>query len=279
MTRTKNAASSATEEEVHVTGTSLDFGRDARTIASSGPDTKPNRAPPIDRGELTSRWTRPFTRESSGHRRFGRQAAGTYITTRRRHHPRQRGQVDRAVCYGRMGHSRGWDGERTWLPSAAQEESNEFHADAGVTGSVAAVRTRPKEMNLNGGVLLKSRIAESGDARILQTSALRMEFSGRKSRPIRANPQRRRHLRRGLWNGPTPQGKPAPHPRDTKLQADKLAMEFGEEGKPKQLDATGNVQTERAVAGHAATNGHRAERRRAACSRPAAGRRWICKAT
>ncbi len=27
-------------------------------------------------------------------------------------------------------------------------------------------------------------------------------------------------------------------------------MAFGEEGKPKQLDATGNVQTERALAGH-----------------------------
>ena len=39
-------------------------------------------------------------------------------------------------------------------------------------------------------------------------------------------------------------------PARTQLQADKLVMDFAEHGKARQLQATGNVQTERRVAGH-----------------------------
>ena len=114
----KKPASSATEEEVQVTGTSLEFGRDARTIHILGPTQAQSRTARLTAGELDPRDGLGLSRaEAPGHRRFERQAAGTYITTRRRHHPRQRGQVDRVVCNGRMGHSSGWDGERTWLPS------------------------------------------------------------------------------------------------------------------------------------------------------------------
>jgi lipopolysaccharide export system protein LptA len=39
-------------------------------------------------------------------------------------------------------------------------------------------------------------------------------------------------------------------PARTRLQADKLAMDFAQQGKARQLEATGNVQTERWVTGH-----------------------------
>jgi lipopolysaccharide export system protein LptA len=51
------------------------------------------------------------------------------------------------------------------------------------------------------------------------------------------------------WTDASPQANASP--TRTKLQADKLKLAFGEEGKAKQLDAIGNVQTERAIAGHA----------------------------
>jgi lipopolysaccharide export system protein LptA len=102
---------------------------------------------------------------------------------------------------------------------------------------------------------MKTLAENTGPTRLLQTNALRIEFSGG-GREEKSKPQRAETLGAGSieW---TDAGPPSAAPgtaasaamTKTKLQADKLEMEFAAEGKARQLVATGNVRTERAVAG------------------------------
>jgi len=129
-----------------------------------------------------------------------------------------------------------------------REEEDEVHADRGSLDFWPRAN-RAKEMNLNGGVFLKTRMAKNSDTRVLQTGALQMEFSeGKEGQP--AKPSRAETLTAGSMEWTDAAAQPNAAPTRTKLEADKLQLGFGEEGKPKQLDATGNVQTERALAGH-----------------------------
>src|SRR5260370_39795456 len=95
---------------------------------------------------------------------------------------------------------------------------------------------------------------KSGEARTLQTSELRMEFAdGKKGEGSKL--KRAETLGAGSieWTDAAQGGTPGVPARgeatQTKLQADKLEMEFGAEGKAKKLIATGNVSTERAGGG------------------------------
>jgi lipopolysaccharide export system protein LptA len=112
---------------------------------------------------------------------------------------------------------------------------------------------QPREINLQGNVQLKTQADASGESRTLQTDALRMEFaSGKKGESGKF--KRAETLSAGSieWTDAAAQrgapGVPAnSETARTKLQADKLEMEFGEEGKARRLVATGNVATARAV--------------------------------
>ncbi|HET7260177.1 MAG TPA: LptA/OstA family protein, partial [Candidatus Acidoferrum sp.] len=105
-----------------------------------------------------------------------------------------------------------------------------------------------REMNLDGGVLVKTHMTVSGESRVLQTGALRMAFSEAADghAPI---PKSAETLTAGSMEWTDMPTQPAAAPGLTKLQADKLQLAFGPEGRPKQLDATGNVQTQRTLAG------------------------------
>src|SRR5262249_15066057 len=58
----------------------------------------------------------------------------------------------------------------------SKDEADEFRADAAALDMWPKVN-RVKELNLNGGVSVKTHAAQTGDARTLQTGALRMNFS------------------------------------------------------------------------------------------------------
>jgi lipopolysaccharide export system protein LptA len=108
--------------------------------------------------------------------------------------------------------------------------------------------SEPKMVELTGNVDMKTRTSPGGDVRTLQTGALRVEFSGgragKASHPVKAET-----LSAGAmeWTDELSTGDGAK--ARTKLQGDKLAVDFGAEGKASALVATGNVITERAVAG------------------------------
>ena len=111
--------------------------------------------------------------------------------------------------------------------------------------------SQPKELNVNGNVVLRTKEEKSGDTRTLQTTAFRMEFSGGKehesSKPLTAET-----LAAGTmeWTDSATQGGTIV-PARSQLQADKLAMTFtAATGKPKEVHANGNVRTERWLTGH-----------------------------
>jgi lipopolysaccharide transport protein LptA len=103
----------------------------------------------------------------------------------------------------------------------------------------------PKMVELIGNVDMKTRTAPGSDVRTLQTGALRVEFqAGKANHPVKAET-----LSAGTmeWTEGVSTGSDAK--ARTKLQADKLAVDFGAEGKASAVMATGNVATERALAG------------------------------
>ena len=245
----KKPAKSATAEEVLVTGTSLDFGRDARLLHILGPAEAESRTARLTTGDLTLELDSAF--------RARRLLAIAGANGKPPELTSQRGADSMLMDADKMTAlfaPEGWVSRVDGTGSVrgvrhGKEEEDEFHADAAALDLWPRVN-QAKEMNLNGGVFLKTRMAKSGDARILQTGALRMEFSeGKESQA--GKPTNAETLTAGSmeWTDVATQANSAP--TRTKLQADKLQLAFGEEGKPKQLDAKGNVQTERAIAGHA----------------------------
>lgn len=245
----KRPAKPGTAEEVLVTGTSLDFGRDARLLHILGPAKAESRTARLTAGDLTLELDSAF--------RARRLLAIAGASGKPPELTSQRGADSMLMDADKMTAlfaPEGWvvrvDGTGSVRGSRhGKEEEDEFHADAAALNLWPRVN-QTKEMNLNGGVLLKTRMAKSGDARILQTGALRMDFSeGNASQP--GKPTNAETLTAGSmeWTDAASQANTAP--TRSKLQADKLQLAFGDQGKPKQLDATGNVQTERAMAGHA----------------------------
>jgi lipopolysaccharide export system protein LptA len=133
------------------------------------------------------------------------------------------------------------------------KEQDEFKAENASLNLWPKV-SQPKEMNLNGNVWMKTLAENTGSARLLQTSALLVEFFAG-ARGKASEPRRAETLGAGSieWTDTaSPSGAPGTVASNatarTKLQADKLGMEFGADGRARQMVATGNVRTERAVA-------------------------------
>jgi lipopolysaccharide export system protein LptA len=127
-------------------------------------------------------------------------------------------------------------------------EADEMKADAG-TLDLWPRFNQPKELNLSGNVTLKTKLEKTGDARTLQTAAFRFEFSGGKEHQP-SKPRTAETLAAGVMEWTDSSSGGSASPAKTKLQADRLVMDFADSGKARQLQANGNVQTERWVAGH-----------------------------
>ena len=134
---------------------------------------------------------------------------------------------------------------------SAAVETDEMKADAGTLDLWPRIN-EPKELNLSGSVTLKTKLEKTGDSRALQTTAFRMEFSGGGEHQP-SKPQKAETLAAGVmeWTDSSAQSGGTASPAKTKLQADRLVMDFANTGKARQLQANGNVQTERWVTGHA----------------------------
>jgi lipopolysaccharide export system protein LptA len=245
----KKPPKTTSSTEVLVKGTSLDFGRDARMIHILGPAEAQSRDARLTAGELT------LEMDSAFRARRLLALAGSLGKTPEL--TSQRGADSMLMDADNMTAQiapEGWvarlDGSgsvRGWRHGQAEED--EFHSDA-ATLDLWPRLNRAKEMNLNGGVLVKTRMVKNGDSRVLQTGALRMEFAEGDENHA-GKPTDAETLTAGSmeWTDASPQANTAP--TRTKLQADKLKLAFDGLGKPKQLDANGNVQTERALTGHA----------------------------
>jgi LPS export ABC transporter protein LptC len=235
-------------EEVLVTGTSLDFGRDARLLQIFGPAQADSSTERLTAGQ--------FTLEMDSTFRARRLLAIAGAIGKAPELTSQRGDDAMLIDADKMTALFAPEGWVTRVDGAGsvhgtrkgKEEDDEFHSDAAALDLWPRVN-QAKEMNLDGGVFLKTRMSKAGETRMLHTGALRMEFSeggkGEAGKPTSAET-----LTAGTMEWTDAATPPDAALTRSKLQADKLQLAFGE-GKPKQLDATGNVQTERALAGHA----------------------------
>ena len=232
-------------EEVHVKGSRLDFERDARTMHLSGPAEAATRSQRLTAGEITLRLDAAFhaerlTAAGSGVERPEltfqgvRSMMGVSADTLAAQFAPE-GWVTKTEATGNVRGSRKADGE----------EDN-FGADS-ATLDVWPKISEPKELNLNGSVSLQSQMSKNRETRMVQTNALRVAFDGGKAGEA-SKPQRAETLAPGSieWTDAAAQPEGAAR---TRMQADKLAMEFAAQGKPRELQATGNVQMEHTVPG------------------------------
>ena len=136
------------------------------------------------------------------------------------------------------------------------KDADEFGADK-ASMEMRPKLNQPKDLNLNENVRLTSRVEKTGESRTLQTSALLVEFAEHKKGES-SSLERAETLARGTleWTDPAAQPAAAVSTNTeevgsarTKLTADKLELKFGADGKANQLNATGNVLTERALPG------------------------------
>ncbi|HKW55788.1 MAG TPA: LptA/OstA family protein [Candidatus Acidoferrum sp.] len=244
----KGRAAPAPEERVEVTGASLDFGRDEKIIHIAGPAEARSKTAHLAAGELTLELDQAF-RARRLLAAAGRLGKVPVITSESPSGSVTLDAEKLAASFApegwleRLDASGGVRGSRR-----ATKEDDEFHADAATLDLWPRVQ-QAKEVNLSGGVFLKTRLNNTGDSRILQTGALRIAFSEgsehRSGKPTNAETLTAGSME---WTDSAPQPKAAPV--RTKLQADKLQLAFGDEGRAQQLQAQGHVQVERAITGH-----------------------------
>ena len=241
----KKTGTSGLTPEVHVSGARLDFARNTRVMRLQGPAEAETPTQRLTAGEVTLLMDQAFRAQ----RLIASSALGAKpkVTSRQTKDQMQleadtltadfspEGFVSKLEAQGKV------HGMRT--SSTGQEEAV---ADSGIVELWPGLN-QFKELNLAGNVVLKTRAAKSGGSRSLQTSAFRMHFSGGEPGAVN-RPQMAETLATGTMEW-TDILQPAGNSANTKLRANKLEMAFGPQGKPGQLIATGNVQTDRAVTG------------------------------
>jgi lipopolysaccharide export system protein LptA len=232
-------------QEVLVKGSSLDFGRDSRLLHLLGPAEAETKTERLSAGEIKLSLDKQFHAEmlvasgTSGNRpvvasQGAREQAKLEADTLTAHFSSE-GAVTRVDAAGAVRGSRNGVAE--------QEKASAEYA----TLELWPWLGRPKEMNLNGNVLLETEGGD-GESRLLRTNAFRMEFgkgeSGETGRARKAET-----LAAGTMEWTDAPAQPGAAVAKTKLQADKLVLDFASSGKARQLQAIGNVQTERAMSG------------------------------
>jgi lipopolysaccharide export system protein LptA len=250
----KKKLKTTAQAPVHVTGKSLDFGRDSRVMHLQGPVEAEAANARLTAGELTLTLDAAFRAEKLV-ASAGASGKKPEMTSQETDGPTSLSAETLTAHFAPEGWLTKIEGTgRVEGLRRNGNEDDEFSAENASLDLQPKV-SQPKELHLLGKVLMKTRANNAGDERVLQTSAMLVEFAeGRKGEG--SKPKRAETLSTGSieWTDAAPQGG-APGAAAggaaarTKLQADKLEMEFGPEGKAKQLVATGNVQTERAAVG------------------------------
>jgi LPS export ABC transporter protein LptC len=241
------------QEPVRVTGKSLDFERDSKIMHLRGPVEADSKTARLLAGELTLTLDQAFraenlvaTRGSNG-KKPELNSDGTEEQTHvsaetLTAHFAPQGWLTRIEGQGSVEGSR-----------RSGKEQDDFGAENGTLELQPKVN-QAKDLSLKGNVFLKTHAESAGETRTLQTNALHVEFaegkSGEGSKPKRAETLGKGSIE---WIDASAQsgtpGATADAAGRTKLQADRLEMEFGAEGKAQKLVATGNVVTEREVTG------------------------------
>ena len=240
----------AAGQEVHVTGSSLDFNRDTRLLRLFGPAHAESQTAQLDAGEITMNLDEDYR-------------AQKLLATAGPHG--QKPHASSSAATGAMTLSANiltaWFDPDGWLKKLdaagsvdgsrkSSVEDDEFTA-ANSSVVLWPEISQPKQINMDGDVVIKTS-AKNGQARLLETDKLRMDFTeGKDDRP--SQPKRAETLAAGTiqWMDAQSEGKSDGKAGDaarTRLRADKFVLDFAA-GAASQLSATGNVQAERTVPG------------------------------
>jgi lipopolysaccharide export system protein LptA len=250
----KKAASADTKEPIRVTGKSLDFERGSRTMQLYGPVEVETHTAHLRAGKLTLTLDAAF-RAQKLVAAPGTEGKNPELESQGADGPANLSAETITAQFAPEGWLTKIEGAGDVRGSRRSgKEADDFRAERGAMEMWPKVN-RPRELNLKGGVQLKTQADTSGESRMLQTSELLVKFAeGKKGEEGKL--KRAETLGAGSieWTDAVAQngapGAPAKsEAARTRLQADKLEMEFGKEGKASQLVANGNVATERAVGG------------------------------
>jgi len=248
----KKTTGAGMQEPVRVAGKSLDFDRDLRTIELYGPVEAETHAAHLRAGKLTLTLDTAFRAEKL--------VATPGANEKNPELESQDADGATNLSAQTLIAQFAPEGWLTKMEGAGEvrgsrrtgKEVDDFHAERATLDLWPKIN-QPRTLNLKGSVALKTLADASGEERMLQTSELLLEFADRK-KSEGSKLKRAETLSAGTieWtdaasqNG-TPGAVAKSEAARTKLQADKLEMEFGEEGKARRLVATGNVATARAV--------------------------------
>ena len=242
--RNRSGASSI-PQQVRVKGSALEFGRDTRQMRLFGPTEAETPSQRLSAQEMALFLDQEFHAERLIAR--GGTAARPTLSSRR---AKDQLKIEADALIARFSP----EGAVLKLEASGAmhavrngaAEMDDAKADAGALELWPGVN-EPKELDLNGNVLLTTQAAKSADARTLQTSALRVNFgNGKKGEAAKV--QKAETLAAGSMEW-TDAAQPTATLAKTKLSAAKLALDFGDEGKPRKLIATDNVRAERSVTG------------------------------
>jgi len=239
-------------EPVHVIGQSLDFARDTRTMRLRGPVKAETSKFQLLAGELTLALDSAFRAEKMV-AVAGTAGKNPELLSRDNNSSLDLSAETLAAHFSPGGWFTTVEAEGNVQGSrAGAKEAEDLRAEHASLDLVAKAN-QPKQAILRGNVQLHTRAGSSGEERVLQTDALLLDFAEpHKGEGVK--PKCAETLSRGSieWTEAV-QGaalvSAANVQARTKLQSDKLEMVFSDEGKAKDLTATGNVHLEKTSAG------------------------------
>jgi lipopolysaccharide export system protein LptA len=250
----KKTASAGMKAPIRVKGKSLDFERDSRTMQLYGPVEAESKTAHLHAGKLTLTLNAAFRAEKLV-AAPGPNGKNPELESQGADDPAYLSAETITAQFAPEGWLTRIEGARDVRGSRRTgKEVDDFRAENGAMELWPKVN-QPRELKLKGSVQLNTQPDKSGEARMLQTTELLVKFTegkvGEGSKPRRAETMGAGSVE---WTDAALQSETSGSPASseaarTKLRADKLEMEFGEEGKARQLVATGNVLTERAVGG------------------------------
>jgi lipopolysaccharide export system protein LptA len=241
----------APPSDVVLRGSSMELGKQSRKIVLAGPATATTATQELSAGQMTilldaqnraqTMIAEPGrlnqTPQVVSHGKQGPTGSGTLFADLITAHLAPEGWVRTIDAQGNV---------------RGKSDTGEMQADNGHVDMYPRVN-QTESITLSGNVHIKQLDPKAQTTRNLSTAAFQMNFAG--GRPGEPNPmQHAETLARGTmeWSDTATS--------QSKLTADKLAVDFAATGKAKDMVATGNVQTERKLEGRStqtatATNG------------------------
>ena len=233
----KGGKKEAAAREIALRGSSLEFEKDSRLVQLFGPVTATTAAQGLSAGELALTMDAQF-RAQTLVAKPGPHGELPEVTSRSASDKTTLKAEKLTASFAPEG----------WIKSLLVEGS--VRGDS-ASGALQAQRgememwpqvNQAKLLTLRGNVHLETQDAKDGTSRSLKTNALQLNFAGGQAGQAN-HVQHAETLEHGTmeWTDTAP--------ARSKVEADKLALDFASTGKAQQLVATGSVQTEREMKG------------------------------